>query len=1155
MAYLRGMTPDLSELLPYRLDPDEPPRAGGMGEVYFGHHPGTGLPVAVKRLPAALAANAEARAAFVREVRHTARLCHPNVVALDDFGVATPPGAPPWPWLAMARAESALDRLAPVRDWATLRHGLTAILKGLAHAHALGLVHLDLKPSNVLVFSTDGGRPRLALADFGIARLYGDPREGVVSGAGTPHYMAPEQFSVAHGAIGPAADLYAVGCLTHALVTGRPPFLGRDPAALAAAHLTTPPPSLPTMGVFPPGLAAWTARLLSKRPEERPAFAADALAALESLTASLDLAVGGAGASGELTAEAADAALAATLAPAFTDVTAGGDARDAPPVTAPVSGTPAPSAKTPAAATPHVLTVPAVDPEREGWRPWSPGPGLFPLRRLPLVGRRVERERLWSALLAVAATRRPRVVVLTGPPGVGKTALLDGLAERAHETGAAVVFAGRGGGRGDLLAGLLARAVGAVPGEAASAVVTRCRRAFDLAGGAPPEPADLAACIELVGQETFAAGRSSTMLPTLDARFSALRRLFGHLAGPRVGLLLIDDAFAAPAAVGFAERLLAPDLDAPLLCVLVSRGRGAETEHEPGLLEGLQARPGVETLEVGPLGAAETTHFVRALLGLEPALAAQVEARCEGLPQAAVDLVSAWVASGALRRGRHGATLVSAPAGVEALHEPAAPSDGSGAALAARARAVAGPAGGTMLAVAACLDVPFTLAEWAACMGAAAPAVVESAGLAEALVAAGVWGVEDGPPERFRFARAGVAAAVRASLPPERRAALHADIADGLGEALGAAVLGHHLLAAGRPEAAVEPLLAGLRAALELADTRTAATVLSPLRTALRHVAPGETAHAVADLLEARLARARGALPAARGLVEGVVSGSRTDDAVAAEAWLEFGRIAWNMGDTVGARAALERAWALARSSGRPRLAADARRVHGLVLLHGGDRAGAEGHFEAARTAYRTLDEPVWAATCTMNIGVAARQGGELARARAAVTEALSGHAAAGARWGVAECENELGELSRAEGRWDEAAQHYGRALAINDALGSGDAVFNELNLALVRLEAGDHRAARLALARGQAVLEAQGRFAYAAAVRVLGLAAEALDTPDAGLIPRVAEAARDLAAAGLVDPDLARWSGRAGEHARAAGLPALADAFDGIHFAQRRAL
>ncbi|MHB8575488.1 MAG: protein kinase domain-containing protein, partial [Dehalococcoidia bacterium] len=152
----------------------------------------------------------------------------------------------------------------------------TAIAKGLAYAHAHGVVHRDLKPGNIWL--SDDGTPKLG--DFGLAVAGGDARLtqlGML--VGTAAYLPPEQ------ALGqeptPRADLYALGCVLYELVTGRPPFLSDDPTAVITQHLTTPPVAPSWLSdSCPRDLETLILQLLAKRPEQRPASAAVVLEAL-----------------------------------------------------------------------------------------------------------------------------------------------------------------------------------------------------------------------------------------------------------------------------------------------------------------------------------------------------------------------------------------------------------------------------------------------------------------------------------------------------------------------------------------------------------------------------------------------------------------------------------------------------------------------------------------------------------------------------------------------------------------------------------------------------------------------------------------------------------------------------------------------------------
>lgn len=257
---------------------ERPLASGGMSRVWAGRHAEQGLPVAIKVLTAERARSPAARAALLAEARAVARIDHPGVVRLLDIGVVEATGgimpiAPGSPYLVMERAEGTLADELPMPSVDAIE-ALRAVLAALAAAHARGVVHRDVKPGNVLRL---GGR--LVLADFGVAdRLAEAGATG--AGAGTPSFMAPEQLDADRAAQGPWTDLYAVGCLAHMLLTGRPPFVGPDVIAVADAHRYAPPP--PLTGVTS-AFAGWVDRLLAKDPARRYATAADALAALDGL--------------------------------------------------------------------------------------------------------------------------------------------------------------------------------------------------------------------------------------------------------------------------------------------------------------------------------------------------------------------------------------------------------------------------------------------------------------------------------------------------------------------------------------------------------------------------------------------------------------------------------------------------------------------------------------------------------------------------------------------------------------------------------------------------------------------------------------------------------------------------------------------------------
>jgi serine/threonine protein kinase len=232
---------------------------------------------------------------FAREANALRLLDHPNLVrAIDVFVDAG------CLFLVMERvvgrtlgdaiAEGAFE---PRRALVVTRQ----ILEGLAHAHARGVVHRDLKPDNVMLVDM-GGWERAKIVDFGLVKLLGDAeaalgagkltRTGVVSG--TPAYMAPEQ--ALGRLVDERADLYAVGIILFELLTGRVPFQHAEPVALLRMQVKTPPPRLDELlGNSPWCTAALVALLdgvLAKDPGHRFPDAAAMTAALDSAFGSLD---------------------------------------------------------------------------------------------------------------------------------------------------------------------------------------------------------------------------------------------------------------------------------------------------------------------------------------------------------------------------------------------------------------------------------------------------------------------------------------------------------------------------------------------------------------------------------------------------------------------------------------------------------------------------------------------------------------------------------------------------------------------------------------------------------------------------------------------------------------------------------------------------
>jgi len=1047
-----------------------------MGEVWAGIHREQQVPVAVKVLLTASARNPSVQQAFRNEVRAVAGLDHPGIVVVYDHGLIPPEaeaataGRLPAgsPYLAMERATGGtLHASCGSLDWPSLRLTLLALLDALAHAHARGVIHRDLKPGNVLL---GGIRPGPRISDFGVAHAIGREAGRGGGGAGTPAYMAPEQFDSSSAGHGPWTDLYALGCLAWTLATGTPPF-GRLPLPrMRAAHRSQPVPALVAAMALPDGFEDWTRTLLEKDPARRFQRAADAAHALLGL--SPNRGEGGADV-GELMPPGL---VETTLEPIEQEPTWTWSAGE-------VAGDGEDGLTTPPASSGYVI-LPSPPPQPADWR--RPGPvaslqllgaglHLYGMRSIPLVAREAERDALWAALGRVREGR-PEAVVLSGPAGVGKSRLARWLCERAHESGAAdklVATHAPGGGPDEGLGPLLYRHFGLAglrPAAARTRIEARLRRL------GLEDPDDVAAVHLLaVPGAMSTAPRARVRLVGPAEPHALVRRVLERTCVDRPLVLVLEDVQWGADALSFTRSLLESDSEARMLVVLTASAEHlAERPVEQAQVAELLALPRVRELPVGPLDEDGRAELVHQLLGLEGVLAAQLEERSGGNPLFLVQLVGDWVERGLLVPGERGFRLVP---GAE-VHLP----DDVHEVWAERIRRALGdrPVAETQaVELAAALGLKVSTAEWrAVCAEAGLPAPLP---LVDQLVE---WrlltpepgGVEEGWGFVHNMLRESLERLAReGGRADAHHRACAAVLERGPREPGVAERLARHLAAAGDPGAALEPLLAGARERLEIGEHGAAEDLLAMRERLLDAAAvpPADPRRAEGWMLRCVAAMLRGDLATAEPLGRRALE-SASEPAARARALLTLSRVQRRRGSVDGAGAAAREAAELAERSVQD--------LRGPCFKELGAVELAQGHLdEAAAWLDRVLGledaDDLLLARTHANLAAVAAARGRYAEALPHLDRARTLFARMSSRDGVAECCNARAEIHRHCGQLAEAESGYREAAARFRALGSGSAVIPQLNLGLALLARGAWDEADEELGAAEPVLERQGRW------------------------------------------------------------------------------
>ncbi len=259
---------------------------GGFGVVFDTVHVTTGHPVAVKILTHVMGSEGQELARrFFQEASTTSRLTHPNTVRVFDFG-QTDSGEL---FLAMERLngdtlQNTLNRLRDGGQTLTETQSVdiaVAVLRSLGEAHAMGLVHRDMKPANILLHQMAGGEAIVKVLDFGIVKTHDATMTQAGKALGTPTHMSPEQ-AMGQDVDG-RSDLYSLGVVLYECLSGSLPFESENPLAVVMKHVVEPPEPLAQRapGKVRPALAQLVEKALAKKPDDRWQSASELRAALE----------------------------------------------------------------------------------------------------------------------------------------------------------------------------------------------------------------------------------------------------------------------------------------------------------------------------------------------------------------------------------------------------------------------------------------------------------------------------------------------------------------------------------------------------------------------------------------------------------------------------------------------------------------------------------------------------------------------------------------------------------------------------------------------------------------------------------------------------------------------------------------------------------
>jgi len=1129
---------------------------GGMGEVWRAHHARQKTSVSVKLLTAESARDASFLVAFRNEVRAAASLDHPNIVLVYDYGEVDAAAelasasrlAMGTPYLVMELAEGGtLVGLAGRMGWIELRHVVLSLLDALAHAHARGVIHRDIKPGNVLISDYSGDLPTVKLTDFGLAHPMDGREDATHFFGGTPSFMAPEQFGGQWRDYGPWTDLYAFGCLVHSLIRGTPPFgSGASLREKRRLHLREEPPPLEPTFAVPAGLDAWVRRLMEKEPSKRFRRAADAAWAFLGLEEPADLAPPKRCSDTPCGADTLILGSLVTLREAsrpdsvprhpLPDVT--GDVAMAR-IVGPADLPPLPSSW------------------RRARRQWQgtqllgAGLGLFGLRDVPLVDREDERDRLWRALERCRRDRQAAFVALVGPSGSGTSRLARWICERAHEVGAANVLRATHNPMPGLHLGLGPMIGTFLRCQGLGRTETRQRVQAIYPSMAHPDAWD--AMTELI-VPAAEEDRGGIRFRNSVERYVTLRRMLKAVCNERPLVVWLDDVQWGLDALGFARYILDHQRSSPqpiLFVVTATEESLAEHSDEAALLGELLEYDASTQISIGALPQSHRAYLVESLLGLDEDLARRVEERTGGNPLFAVQLVGDWVERNLLIQGEKGYRLPSGsdielPVDVRAMW----------AGRVQRLLAFRSEAEGCALELAAVLGTDIDVDEWlAVCDRSGGMAGFDNADPSEALLE----GLLDlrltlagtgGPARGWSFAHVMLREAVVSRARDAGRLIRHhlvcarvlQEKSDYLQQPTRALEerIGRHLVASGQLEEALEPLLAGVEFRLMSGDFSVADALLDA-----RDVAMEEAGVPASDERWGHGWLRRYGIAISRGDYDQVdLWLDRIRDAVARYPWPEVslaglcrrGQLARMRGDLSGAVNALGRVAVIAEEMEDRAVEGLAHYELGYAYADMGDLDRAEELTRKGLKVYEAIDDRHCVGRCWQSLGQIAMQCGNYGEAMSRLVQAEAIFKDCGDRWGMASTVNSMGDVARNNSDLPGAEKLYRRARGLLRAIGSQVWIFPDTNLGLIHLARQEHAEAQVILERAISAFMKTGHNAATIGCH-LGLASCAASSSEWGLWDdHMSQASEMIDNSAHADVDAARCASYAGDAAVARG-------------------